>query len=263
MSVGRTTGSPARSAATAAVYDVHLPSTTRSRPTDPASTRTSRDSRAPRAARRPLGAWPSPTSSTSPAGLSTSRAPSATSSRNARPRRAPRAAPSPAPRAAARRRPPARRTAGSRRRGRTALAAARRPGRPGRRRRDRRGRCARRSRRRAQRLLRTTSIAVTVASGRSSAIASAIAPVPVPTSSTSRLLDAVEQLEAALDDDLRLGPRDQRALVDGERQPAEAPLAEDVRERLPRAPPPHELAAGRELVLASARGRTGDRGRAA
>ena len=37
---------------------------------------------------------------------------------------------------------------------------------------------------------------------------------------------------AALDDHLRLGPRDQRAPVDRERQPPEPPLAEDVRRRL-------------------------------
>ena len=79
-----------------------------------------------------------------------------------------------------------------------------------------------------------TSIAVTRAPRRSSAIASAIAPVPVPTSSTCGSVELAEEREAALDDDLRLGPRDQRAPVDLQRQPPEAPLAEDVGERLAR-----------------------------
>ena len=47
-----------------------------------------------------------------------------------------------------------------------------------------------------------------------------------------RRLDVAQPGEAALDDDLRLGPRDQRAPVDRERQPPEAPLAEDVGDRL-------------------------------
>ncbi len=49
-------------------------------------------------------------------------------------------------------------------------------------------------------------------------------------------VEAGEQLEAALDEDLGLGPRDQHARIDLERQAAEAPLAEDVRKRLPRPP---------------------------
>ena len=45
-----------------------------------------------------------------------------------------------------------------------------------------------------------------------------------------------EQREHTLDHDLGLGPRDQRARVDRQRQPTEAPLAEDVLQRLaPRA----------------------------
>ena len=47
-----------------------------------------------------------------------------------------------------------------------------------------------------------------------------------------RRLDVTQPGEAALDHDLRLGPRDQRPLVDREREPAEAPFAEDVGDRL-------------------------------
>ena len=52
-----------------------------------------------------------------------------------------------------------------------------------------------------------TSIAVTRAPGCSSAIASAIAPDAGADVEHRRRVDAVEQREAALDDDLRLGPR--------------------------------------------------------
>ena len=44
--------------------------------------------------------------------------------------------------------------------------------------------------------------------------------------------DAVEQRQAAVDDDLRLGARHQHAPVDLQRQPTEPPLAEHVGERL-------------------------------
>ena len=63
------------------------------------------------------------------------------------------------------------------------------------------------------------------------------------------LLDAVEEREAALDDDLGLGPRDQRPAVDVQRQPPEAPLAEHVGERLARAAPLDELAGTRPARL--------------
>ena len=76
--------------------------------------------------------------------------------------------------------------------------------------------------------------ATTRAPGTSSASASAIAPVPVPTSSTRGDRHVAQELDAALDDDLRLGPRHERALVAAKRQPAEPPLAEHVRERLAR-----------------------------
>ena len=59
----------------------------------------------------------------------------------------------------------------------------------------------------------------------------------------------VEQREAALDDDLRLRPRDKRARVHFQHQPPKPPFAEDVRERLARAAPPHELAAGGRLLV--------------
>ena len=63
----------------------------------------------------------------------------------------------------------------------------------------------------------------------------------------ARRVEPREQREAALDDDLRLGPRHERARVGSQRQPPEAPLAEDVRERLAprraarRAPAPRAL----------------------
>ena len=79
--------------------------------------------------------------------------------------------------------------------------------------------------------------------GRSCFSASAIAPVPVPTSSDRAARSiAVEQREAALDDDLGLGPRHERARIGLQRQPAEVPVAEHVRERLTRAAALHELA---------------------
>ena len=73
--------------------------------------------------------------------------------------------------------------------------------------------------------------------------------MPVPTSRTARPLDPPQTLEAALDDDFRLGARDQGALVDEQRQPAEAPLAEDVRDRLVLRAAAHELSKRAHLVL--------------
>src|SRR6266545_4139278 len=43
-------------------------------------------------------------------------------------------------------------------------------------------------------------------------------------------------LQAALDEHLRLRPRDEHSAIDLERQPAEAPFPEDVRQRFPQAP---------------------------
>ena len=63
-------------------------------------------------------------------------------------------------------------------------------------------------------------------------MASAIAPLPVPTSRTRGSPSPRDPRQAALDHDLRLGPRHEDAPVDGEREPPEAPLAEDVRQRL-------------------------------
>ena len=51
----------------------------------------------------------------------------------------------------------------------------------------------------------------------------------------ARRVAAGEQAQGPLDEDLRLGSRDQRARVDRERQAPEPPLAEDVLERLARA----------------------------
>jgi hypothetical protein len=43
-------------------------------------------------------------------------------------------------------------------------------------------------------------------------------------------------LQAALDEHLRLRPRDEHSAIDLERQPAEAPFPEDVREGFPQSP---------------------------
>ena len=58
----------------------------------------------------------------------------------------------------------------------------------------------------------------------------------------ARLGDPVDPRQAALDDDLRLGSRNEHARVDVQRQPAKSPLAEHVRERLTK------LAAGDEAI---------------
>ena len=77
-----------------------------------------------------------------------------------------------------------------------------------------------------------TSIPVTRAPGCSSAIDSAIAPLPVPTSRTSALADRRQAREAALDDDLGLGPWDEHTPIDVQGEPPEPPLTEHVRKRL-------------------------------
>jgi hypothetical protein len=53
--------------------------------------------------------------------------------------------------------------------------------------------------------------------------------------------EVVEEGQAALDDDLGLGPRDQGTFVHRQKQPAKAPLAEDVGERLAMDAAPDEL----------------------
>src|SRR4051812_21797957 len=58
------------------------------------------------------------------------------------------------------------------------------------------------------------------------------------------MLGPLEHRERALDDDLGLGARDERARIRLQRQPPEAPFAEDVRKRLAR------LAPGEQLVEA-------------
>ena len=69
-----------------------------------------------------------------------------------------------------------------------------------------------------------------------------------------RRVGAVEQRKAALDDRLGLGARNERPPVDGQREPPEAPLAEDVLQRLARRPPcdegtrPFELVSGQGTV---------------
>ena len=69
-----------------------------------------------------------------------------------------------------------------------------------------------------------TSMPVTRAPGCSSAIASAIAPEPVPTSRTRGASTPREEGEAPLDDGLGLRTRDQRTPVDGQRRGAGSPI---------------------------------------
>ena len=66
----------------------------------------------------------------------------------------------------------------------------------------------------------------------------------------ARSLEAAQVRERPLDDDLRLRPRDQRAAVDRQREPPEAPLAEDVGDGLVPRAAGDELAIGGELGLA-------------
>ena len=225
--------SPARIAAIASSTVRHAglaPSTTRSRPARSFVPRTSRVAelveetgharrgslrRSRARARRPAAA-PASRRARSP--------------RSRLPRRARPAAPTRAPRARGSRSRRARRTAGSRRRGPTALPAVRRRGHRARARPAAPSGTRSPARPRAHPL--EASIAVTFAPGCSSAIASAIAPLPVPTSSTRGSLDPGDPREAALDDDLRLGPRHEHPRVDLQRQPPEPPLAEHVGERL-------------------------------
>ena len=116
-----------------------------------------------------------------------------------------------------RRDPPPRRTADSTRRDRRARPAGPRADRAGAARRSSPVRSA--FSRASSSASAETSIAVTRAPGCSSAIASAIAPVPVPTSRTRGASSPCRRASAALDDDLGLGTRDQRAAVDRQRQP--------------------------------------------
>ena len=174
---------------------------------------------------RPRGACPSPTSSTSHVVLGRARpAPRA----GRAPTSASRGSQSRTSGCERRSSSCVRRTAGSRRRGPSPPPPPRsrpRAARP-------RARAARAFSRASASASGETSTAVTCAPGCSSAIASAIAPEPTPTSSTRGAVEVREQREAPLDDDLRLGPRHERARVGAQRQPPEAPLAEDVGERL-------------------------------
>ena len=115
----------------------------------------------------------------------------------------------------------------------------------------RRGRSCRRARRAGRACSNATSSPVAAAFARATSSASSETSIAVTT--RARMLvgdrerdraragadiehrgrvEPAEQLEAALDDDLRLGPGDEDAPVDLQRQPPEAPLAEDVRDRL-------------------------------
>ena len=64
-----------------------------------------------------------------------------------------------------------------------------------------------------------------------------------------RCLEPEQKGESALDDDLRLGSRDQRPPVNCERQPAEPPLAEDVGDGLAACAARDELAIAVELAV--------------
>ena len=81
------------------------------------------------------------------------------------------------------------------------------------------------------------SVAHTSHAGSSSAIARAIAPEPVPTSSTL----AGRRSSADLDQQLGLRAGDQHPAVDRQLDPAKALAAEDVGDRLAPQPPPHHL----------------------
>ena len=63
-----------------------------------------------------------------------------------------------------------------------------------------------------------------------------------------RSVEAAQVRERTLDHDLGLGPRDQRPPVDRQRQPPEAPLAEDVGDRLVPRAARDELAVGVQLA---------------
>jgi len=65
----------------------------------------------------------------------------------------------------------------------------------------------------------------------------------------ARIGRSLEKGEAALDEHLGLGARDQRPAVDPQRQVAKAPLTEDVRERLATGPPLDECLERAELIL--------------
>ena len=163
-------------------------------------------------------------------------------------RRAPRAAPSRAPRARASRSRPAGRRADSRRRGPTAPVGGRAnrsrcdelDGEPGSRRvragRPRARRATRRSRSRARR-------------GCSSAIASAIAPLPGPDVEHARRLDDSRMSARQRSTTTSVSGRGTRTRASTvQRQPPESPLAEDVRERLARARGVRRAAPARRVV---------------
>ena len=97
------------------------------------------------------------------------------------------------------------------------------------------------------------SVPTTRAPGCSSAIASAIAPDPVPMSSTAgSARSAISSRQRSTSTSVS-GRGIENAGIDAQRQPAESPLPEHVRERLPRRAPRDELAEdalaiGRRLV---------------
>ena len=65
----------------------------------------------------------------------------------------------------------------------------------------------------------------------------------------ARALDALQQLQAAVDEQLRLGARHQHPRIDREIETAEAPAADHVGHRLAQAAAPHQLPAGGQLVV--------------
>src|SRR6266511_3745261 len=56
----------------------------------------------------------------------------------------------------------------------------------------------------------------------------------------TRLAELPNEVQCALDDDLRFGARNERACIDLERQPPKSPLPQDVRERLALPPALHQ-----------------------
>ena len=183
---------------------------------------------------------PSCTSSTS-APPSTTRPGCASEPSSVPCRRRARAAPNRAPRAGAHRARRRRRTADSRRRGRTGRSS-RRAGSP-------------RGARRRGRAGSTFSRASASASGRRpwrrrsrratpGRAPSAIAPVPVPTSRTRGAVDVRRGAPRHRSTTISVSGRGhERAAVGFQRQPPEAPVAQDVGERLARAAPAHRLRA--------------------
>ena len=98
---------------------------------------------------------------------------------------------------------------------------------------------------------------------RAALIARAIAPEPVPTSSTRRRRPLGQEREAALDQHLGLRPGHEHAPVDRQVEAVEPPPAQDVGDRLAPPAPLEQRPAGGQLRLVAAAGRSSCRARSA